>query len=79
METILTPEMQELIEKQLPSQMCEILKEKLNNFELLERRKEHLEEECVEMNIIKIPPWIINNERHIGIKSLKELKDLANC
>ena len=36
-------------------------------------------EECIEKNIQGTPTWIINEDQHLGVKSLKELKDLTGC
>lgn len=34
---------------------------------------------CSDKMIEFIPAWIINNQKYYGVKSLKELKDLAGC
>jgi len=37
-------------------------------------------QECfVKNNIMYTPTWIINNEQHIGYKTLEELGELTNC
>ena len=35
--------------------------------------------ECQENNILRIPTWIIDSKKYVGVKSLKELKNLADC
>ena len=34
---------------------------------------------CSENNIIKIPTWIINNEKYVGFYKINELKNITDC
>jgi len=36
-------------------------------------------ERCLEDEVTQVPTWIINNERILGVQSLKNLADLSGC
>jgi len=60
---------------------CEQQKEILGNYSSYFKIIDCIDnnEECRINNIIGIPTWIINGKKDIGVKSLKELKSLADC
>ncbi len=36
-------------------------------------------ESCVEAEIEATPTWIIDGEKHVGVKSIEKLKELTGC
>jgi len=36
-------------------------------------------EKCLEKDILKVPTWIINGEKYIGVQSIDRLKELTGC
>ena len=34
---------------------------------------------CNEVNIIKVPTWVINDNKYLGVQSAEELKVLTRC
>jgi len=36
-------------------------------------------QKCVDLGIDRVPTWIINNEKHVGVRSIEELKELTGC
>lgn len=36
-------------------------------------------QKCIDDNIDATPTWVINKKRYVGVKTLKELKDLSGC
>jgi len=36
-------------------------------------------QECLEKEITGTPTWIINNEKHKGVQTINELKELTGC
>jgi len=54
-----------------------ILEEHLDKFELL-----YVEDDPTlfdKYNIRGVPAWIINDESYVGVRSIKQLKDLTGC
>lgn len=54
-----------------------ILGKYIDYFEIIDCTTDY--EECARKNIIKVPTWIINNEKFLGKKTFTQLKELANC
>ena len=47
------------------------------NFDLIDCKQEP--SKCVEDNILKVPTWIIGNEKYTGVKTVEELQALTGC
>jgi len=60
---------------------CAVQKEILGNYSSYFNIIECTEtpEQCASVGIQSIPAWMINGKLNIGVKTLKELKDLTNC
>ncbi len=58
-------------------QQKEILGEYVNLFNITNCLQDT--EFCSSLNIRAVPTWIIQDKEYLGVKSLKELKELAGC
>lgn len=36
-------------------------------------------DKCIEAGVTQVPTWIINNEKAVGVQSLKKLSELSEC
>ena len=54
-----------------------ILEEYIDDFEIIECTSNI--EICRENEITRVPTWRINGENHLGLKTIKKLKELTGC
>lgn len=54
-----------------------VLEDNLDKFNIIDCATEP--EKCVEFGITRIPTWIIDNKKYVGVHSIEELKVLTGC
>jgi glutaredoxin len=60
---------------------CAMQKQILGNYTIYFNTTECIDnsQECINNGIEFVPAWIINEKKYTGVKSLEELKKLAEC
>lgn len=57
----------------------DILGEDYKSFQEIDCFSDEEKQLCIDTNISRTPTWVINNTQFIGVKTLKELKELTGC
>jgi glutaredoxin len=55
----------------------QILSESIEKFEIIDCLEDS--QKCAQLNITKIPTWIIKEQSYTGVHSIEELKNLTEC
>jgi len=53
----------------------QILGDYVDDFELININQEIMEQ----YNVDKVPTWIINEQKYVGVKTIEQLKELTGC